>query len=133
MGGCVTLSHIGLPRMEGPTGAEASPIARQLVVFPDCIIPMCVAHTGSLPTALTSSLLAIEERWFTQEVYAESIVITLAHNGIMSSTPDRPTVGFTFELLEGYRQLHRVCPRLTISGFATAIQHLHKVILLQTN
>ena len=51
-------------------------------------------------------------------------------HGVIGGSPEQPTVGFTMQFLESFRQLHRVCPRLTISGVATALQHIHQVCLI---
>ncbi|KIY44561.1 hypothetical protein FISHEDRAFT_51193, partial [Fistulina hepatica ATCC 64428] len=51
---------------------------------------------------------------------------TLAFHGLIGSTPENPKVAFTFNFLESYRQLHRVCPRLSIEAMARALQHLHR-------
>jgi hypothetical protein len=77
-------------------------------------------------------LSGIGKRQINYEEDAPSGIVLLARNGVLGATPENPTLGFMFELLEGFRQFHRVCPRLTISGFATAIQHMHRVSFHQS-
>ncbi|KAF8874791.1 hypothetical protein BD779DRAFT_1421837, partial [Infundibulicybe gibba] len=50
---------------------------------------------------------------------------TLVHYGFLGATPERPEIAFTFLLLRLFRQLHRVCPRLSIDAFAKCLNHLH--------
>ncbi|KIY47135.1 hypothetical protein FISHEDRAFT_45873, partial [Fistulina hepatica ATCC 64428] len=50
----------------------------------------------------------------------------MAFGGAIGATPDTPQVAFTFNFLETYRQLHRVCPRLSLEGVSKALLHLHK-------
>lgn len=52
---------------------------------------------------------------------------TLLLHGIIGASPEKVTLGITIRALEAYRQLHRVCPRLSILAFAKALCHLHKV------
>jgi hypothetical protein len=64
---------------------------------------------------------------FTHTVSAHTINETLVEHGVIGGSAERPTVGFTLHFLECFRQLHQVCPLLTLTGVATAIQHIHKV------
>ncbi|KAF8185649.1 hypothetical protein BJ912DRAFT_797325, partial [Pholiota molesta] len=50
---------------------------------------------------------------------------TLMRNGFLGATPDRPALAISIELLEIYRQLRRVCPRLSLDALARALCHLH--------
>jgi hypothetical protein len=84
----------------------------------------CYHHPSLL---LLSLFTGTGQRHFVHDKNASSSIVTLARNGVLGATPDKPVIGFTFDLLDGFRQLHRVSPRLTISSFATGIQHLHKV------
>ncbi|TFK59070.1 hypothetical protein BDN72DRAFT_873096 [Pluteus cervinus] len=47
--------------------------------------------------------------------------------GFLGCTPDKPQLAFAFAVFELYRQLHRVCPRLSIQGFMKSLDHLHHV------
>jgi hypothetical protein len=85
------------------------------------------SHSVALSTSCISS--GITKRSFTHTVTAKTVNGTLAEYGIIGGSAEQPTVGFTFQFLECFRQLHRVCPRLTLWGLATAIQHIHKVTL----
>ncbi|OBZ76606.1 hypothetical protein A0H81_03873 [Grifola frondosa] len=53
--------------------------------------------------------------------------ITLARNGYLGTAPRNPTVALAFDVLEAYRQLHRVCPRLSIQGIVRVLCYLHMV------
>ncbi|KAL6299353.1 hypothetical protein BKA93DRAFT_819932 [Sparassis latifolia] len=53
--------------------------------------------------------------------------VSLAHHGYFGMAPVRPTVAVSFRALEAYRQLHRVCPRLSIQGQVRALCFLHSV------
>jgi hypothetical protein len=54
---------------------------------------------------------------------------TLVRHGIIGASPEKVAVGISIRALEVYRQLHRVCPRLSIQAFSTALCHLHNVSL----
>lgn len=51
----------------------------------------------------------------------------LLHHGYLGASPERPTIAFTVNALASYRQLHRVCPRLSIEGFTKALLYIHEV------
>ncbi|KIY48693.1 hypothetical protein FISHEDRAFT_73383 [Fistulina hepatica ATCC 64428] len=50
----------------------------------------------------------------------------LVSHGAIGATPDSPQVAFTIDFLETYRQLHRVCPRLSLEAVSKALLHLHQ-------
>ena len=52
---------------------------------------------------------------------------TLLQYGFLGATPEKPTLAFSLELLEIYRQLRRVCPRFSLDALAKALCHLHCV------
>jgi hypothetical protein len=58
---------------------------------------------------------------------SETINISLARYGVLGSAPEKPSLAFSFRTLESYRQLHRVCPRLSIDAFSKALHHLYQV------
>ncbi|TFK59026.1 hypothetical protein BDN72DRAFT_873101 [Pluteus cervinus] len=51
----------------------------------------------------------------------------LVEAGFLGGSPDTPAIAFSFSVFDLYRQLHRVCPRLSIQGFTKALDHLHHV------
>jgi hypothetical protein len=51
----------------------------------------------------------------------------LTHHGFLGATPEKPVLAFSFKLFKTYRQLHWVCPRLSIDAFARVLNHLHRV------
>jgi hypothetical protein len=52
---------------------------------------------------------------------------TLAREGYIGCSPISVTTAISFPTLEAFRQLHRVCPRLTIRAFIKALFFLHQV------
>ncbi|KAL0564221.1 hypothetical protein V5O48_017832 [Marasmius crinis-equi] len=50
---------------------------------------------------------------------------TLRYNGFIGGSPELPTIAFDLEVLDLYRQLHRVCPSLSIEAYSCALLHLH--------
>ncbi|KAF8881743.1 hypothetical protein BD779DRAFT_1445242 [Infundibulicybe gibba] len=52
---------------------------------------------------------------------------TLAYHGYIGATPTSPTIAFSFQLLEAYRQLHRTSPRLVFEAYMKALCHLHQI------
>lgn len=52
---------------------------------------------------------------------------TLVRSGFLGVSPERPSVAISLEVLETYRQLRRVCPRLSLDAFSRALCHLHHV------
>jgi hypothetical protein len=57
---------------------------------------------------------------------------TLVRNGFLGVSPDRPSLAISIELLEIYRQLRRVCPRLSLDALSRALCHIHRVSPLFT-
>ncbi|OBZ66016.1 hypothetical protein A0H81_14010 [Grifola frondosa] len=53
--------------------------------------------------------------------------VALAAAGYLGSAPRSPTVALSFQVLEAYRQLHRVCPRLSVQGIVRVLCFLHLV------
>ncbi|THG94779.1 hypothetical protein EW026_g6755 [Hermanssonia centrifuga] len=52
--------------------------------------------------------------------------LALARRGYLGTAPRNPSIAIGFQVLEAYRQLHRVCPKLSIYGQVKALCHLHK-------
>ncbi|PCH35429.1 hypothetical protein WOLCODRAFT_111009 [Wolfiporia cocos MD-104 SS10] len=51
----------------------------------------------------------------------------LVRGGFLGTAPQLPTVAISFQVLEAYRQLHHVCPRLSIYAQVKALCRLHAV------
>lgn len=51
----------------------------------------------------------------------------LLSQGYLGATPQYPQLAFSLQVLEIFRQLHRVCPRLSVDGFTRGLQNLHRV------
>ena len=66
---------------------------------------------------------------FSHAANAQSINKTLIYHGFIGASPEKPTIAFSFSLLNIYRQLHRVCPRLSIDALSKSLSHLHHVFL----
>ncbi|KAK1229996.1 hypothetical protein PQX77_006925, partial [Marasmius sp. AFHP31] len=50
---------------------------------------------------------------------------TLAHYGLLSGSPDNPSIAFPFWFLESFRQIHHVCPRYSVSGLSRTLTNTH--------
>ena len=53
--------------------------------------------------------------------------ITLARRGYLGTTPRSPNVAIAFNVLEAYRQLHRVCPKLSVYAQVQALCYIQRV------
>ncbi|KAI0688329.1 hypothetical protein BC835DRAFT_1209532, partial [Cytidiella melzeri] len=51
--------------------------------------------------------------------------VLFARRGYLATAPRNPTTAIAFQVLEAYRQLHRVCPKLSIYAQVQALCHLH--------
>ena len=60
---------------------------------------------------------------------SEQVNVTLCRNGYIGTSPISPSIAISFQTIEAYRQLHRVCPRLSVQAFVRALCHLHAVSL----
>jgi hypothetical protein len=52
---------------------------------------------------------------------------TLLRHGYLGGSPDQPSVAFSVQMFEIYRQVHRVCPRFSLEGLSKVICYLQKV------
>ncbi|KAH9918794.1 uncharacterized protein B0H18DRAFT_882536 [Fomitopsis serialis] len=52
---------------------------------------------------------------------------TLLRHGYIGSAPLRPSVAVSLDVLEAYRQQHRVCPRFGLQAQVKALCYLHQV------
>ncbi|TFK59430.1 hypothetical protein BDN72DRAFT_905854 [Pluteus cervinus] len=74
--------------------------------------------------------ISVDQRAVRQFHHVQSTLYSnqaLVEAGFLGASPDKPTLAFSFSVFELYRQLHRVCPRLSIQGFCKALDHLHHV------
>ncbi|KAK7016037.1 hypothetical protein R3P38DRAFT_3321519 [Favolaschia claudopus] len=51
---------------------------------------------------------------------------TLLKYGYLGASPEKVSLAFPIHLFEIYRQIHRVCPRYTISSLSTTLTNLHE-------
>jgi hypothetical protein len=58
--------------------------------------------------------------------YSNESLISCGYIGV---SPDKPNVAISLKVLEAYRHLHRVCPRLSAQAQVKALCHLHAVII----
>ncbi|KIY47957.1 hypothetical protein FISHEDRAFT_44267 [Fistulina hepatica ATCC 64428] len=82
-----------------------------------------VAPTFSI---MVYSFRGIRQEFFCSSAGSASINETLVLHGLIGSAPETPRVAFTFNFLETFRQLHRVCPRLSLDAVARTLHNLHQ-------
>ncbi|KAJ6591774.1 hypothetical protein DFH09DRAFT_1306483 [Mycena vulgaris] len=51
----------------------------------------------------------------------------LLHHGYIGGSPNQPTIAFSIETFEIYRQIHRTCPRFSLDALAKVLNYLHMV------
>lgn len=67
------------------------------------------------------------KRTFRRQSETEQVNVILAREGYLGTSPTAPVVAIAFQTLEAYRQLHRVCPRLSRQAQVRALCYLHAV------
>jgi CxC1 like cysteine cluster associated with KDZ transposases len=116
----LTWKHRGPPLEEANAGAAWS------------ILTMSFTRKHVLRTSSQLMKVVPVERkvvMFSHAANAQSINETLVYHGFIGASPEKPTIAFSFSLLNIYRQLHRVCPRLSIDALSKSLSHLHHVFL----
>jgi hypothetical protein len=68
-----------------------------------------------------------QNQYFVHGPDSENANETLVRHGYLGCSPEAVTTAISFETLEAYRQLHRVCPRLSDEAYSKALCHLHEV------
>ncbi|KAK7039291.1 hypothetical protein VNI00_010196 [Paramarasmius palmivorus] len=58
---------------------------------------------------------------------ARSTNESLIRHGYLGASSQQVTLAFSFSLFDIYRQLHRVCTRLSIDALSKALQHIHHI------
>ena len=90
----------------------------------------------SLNSTVRDSMNGAQYTYSCTELQAGTVVPTsldeypnesLARHGYIGTAPVRPSIAIGFRTLEAYRQLHNVCPRLSIQAQVQALCHLHAV------
>ena len=76
---------------------------------------------------MADTVLGRSTRTFTHLPGTTYVNETLVRHGSFGASPEKVTLGIATDVLEAYQQLHRVCPRLSIQAFTTALCHLHQV------
>jgi hypothetical protein len=59
--------------------------------------------------------------------------LMFARRGYLGTTPRSPKMAIAFSVLEAYRQLHRVCPKLSVYAQVQALCYLHQVSITHTS
>lgn len=80
-----------------------------------------------ITTYTDNYVLARSTQQFFHGEDVESVNETLLRNGFIGATPERPSIAFSITLFEIFRQIHRVCPRLSIYGISKALSYIHGV------
>ena len=95
---------------------------------------MGVVNVGYYTYVLPYTICIIADRYQGREMRAFShsestkhTNETLLQHGFLGASPEKPSIAFSLEVFELYRQLHRACPRLSLDAFAKALNHLHAV------
>ncbi|GBE84388.1 hypothetical protein SCP_0603670 [Sparassis crispa] len=90
--------------------------------------PIAAADPDAEPWGMyTVDFFDVRDQTFISLTPATQANVSLARNGYFGMAPVRPTVAVSFRALEAYRQLHRVCPHLSIQGQVRALCFLHSV------
>ncbi|TFK79062.1 hypothetical protein K466DRAFT_606431 [Polyporus arcularius HHB13444] len=76
---------------------------------------------------LTVNFLDTGQRTFRRPTPDTKANVAMVLEGYIGTAPTSPTVALSFDVLEVYRQYHRVCPRLSIQAHVRALCHLHRV------
>jgi hypothetical protein len=83
---------------------------------------------GSEGTLIISK--GCEIRIFSHLASTKHTNVTLVQHGFLGASPEKPTIAFSLDVLELYRQLHHVCPRLSLDAFTKALNNLHAVSII---
>ncbi|KAJ7911786.1 hypothetical protein B0H13DRAFT_2480009 [Mycena leptocephala] len=51
---------------------------------------------------------------------------TLIRHGYIGASPEKVALAFSIRLFEAYHQIHRVCPRYSLSALSTTLTNLHE-------
>ncbi|KAF7369452.1 hypothetical protein MVEN_00274600 [Mycena venus] len=65
-------------------------------------------------------------RYFVHAHDARRTNETLLHHGYIGASLEKVSIAFPIRLFEVYRQVHRVCPRYSLSGLSTTLTNLHE-------
>ncbi|KAL0567633.1 hypothetical protein V5O48_014366 [Marasmius crinis-equi] len=73
---------------------------------------------------ITYSIYGRSNEIFEHPHNSHSINESLVSLGYLGGAPEQPAVAFELSTLEVYRQLHRVCPSLSVEAFSRVLQHM---------
>ncbi|KAJ6521710.1 hypothetical protein B0H19DRAFT_973878 [Mycena capillaripes] len=73
-----------------------------------------------------NSLIEYGTHYFIHAEGTKHVNETLLLHGYIGASPEKVSLAFPIRLFEIYRQVHRVCPRFSISGLGTTLTNLHE-------
>ncbi|KAJ7798852.1 hypothetical protein B0H14DRAFT_3492174 [Mycena olivaceomarginata] len=85
--------------------------------------------TETTPGGWKIEVIGLDEygpRYFVHAHDARRTNETLLHHGYIGASPEKVSIAFPVRLFEVYRQVHRVCPRYSLSGLSTTLTNLHE-------
>ncbi|KAH9853435.1 hypothetical protein C2E23DRAFT_698062, partial [Lenzites betulinus] len=109
-----------------PTASDGTPFASP----PNDVLPDSSEHPTT-PDSDTSTVNSVSAS-FSPSSPSELANVTLATQGYLGVSPVSPVVAISFQVLECYRQLHAVCPRLSIQAFCQGLCGLQLRAFLST-
>ncbi|KAJ7438546.1 hypothetical protein B0H11DRAFT_1935169 [Mycena galericulata] len=83
---------------------------------------------ANMSGAWSVSALGFDEdgaRYFSFPKPSDTANVALIRHGYIGSSPEQPGLVFPLRLFEIFRQLHRVCPRLSLHALGKTLTHLH--------
>ncbi|KAJ7808508.1 hypothetical protein B0H14DRAFT_2380526 [Mycena olivaceomarginata] len=86
-------------------------------------------NTETTPGGWKIEVIGLDEygpRYFVHAHDARRTNETLLHHGYIGASPEKVSIAFPVRLFEVYRQVHRVCPRYSLSGLSTTLTNLHE-------
>lgn len=126
-------------KVEGPPSMDLDTVSAEFwsaEAHPITYMPRSNMLNPSL-SVLTITLTNVPTARSLQKFYhfPDSITVnqTLVRNGYIGATPERPSIAFSITLFEIFRQIHRVCPHLSIYGITKVLSHIHGVRLCVLN
>ena len=75
----------------------------------------------------------MRERTFRRPTLDTKANVAMVLEGYIGTAPISPSIALSFDVLEVYRQYHRVCPRLSIQAHVRVLCHLHRVSNIMDN
>ncbi|KAF7330598.1 hypothetical protein MSAN_02460000 [Mycena sanguinolenta] len=86
--------------------------------------------SSTLPGGWSIEVIGFDEygsRYFVHTNNSTRTNETLLRHGYIGASPERVSLAFPIRLFEVYRQIHRACPRFSLSALGTVLTNLHQV------